>query len=68
MELAISVDYMEPFGMATCALQGDRALVVATYEHVSMLYSVISTKHYPCQNAVAKKLTAGDIAHDLWHN
>lgn len=53
MELAITADAMEPFAKATYALEGDDALAVTTYERVSMLYSVISTEHYPNVNAAA---------------
>ena len=56
MELAITVDAMEPFAKATYALEGDGALAVTTYECVSMLYAVISTEHYPNVNAIASEL------------
>jgi len=62
MELAITIDSMEPFAKATYALEGDGALALVTYERVSMLYSVISTEHYPNVNAMAKQLTTGDAA------
>ena len=64
MELAITVDAMEPFAKATYALEGDGALAVVTYEHVRMLYSVISTDHYPNVNAVAKQLATGDATRE----
>lgn len=55
---------MEPFAKATHALVGDGALAVATYEHVGMLYSVISTQHYPNVNSVTKQLATGDAARE----
>ena len=60
IELAITVDAMEPFAKATYALEGDGALAIVTYKRVRMLYSVISTDHYPNVNAVAKQLAIGD--------
>ena len=64
MELAITVDAKEPFAKATYALEGAGALAVATYEHVNMLYSVISSEHYLNVNAVAKQLAAGDATRE----
>ena len=64
MELAITVDAMEPFAKATYALEGDGALTVTTYERVSMLYAVISTEHYPNVNAIASELAAGDVTRE----
>ena len=46
------------------ALEGDGALALVTYERVSMLYSVISTEHYPNVNAMAKQLATGDAARE----
>lgn len=64
MELAITIESMEPFAKATYALEGDGALAFVTYECVSMLYSVISTEHYPNVNAMAKQLATGDAARE----
>ena len=64
MEIAITVDAMEPFVKATYTLEGDGALALVAYERVSMLYSVISTEHYPNVKAVAKQLSGGDPARE----
>ena len=63
-KLAITIDAMEPFAKATYALEGDGAPAVITYELVRMLYSGISTDHYPKVNAVAKQLSTGDATRD----
>lgn len=60
MELAINVDAMEPFVKATYILKGDGALALVAYERVNMLFSVISTEHYPNVIAVAKELSGGN--------
>ena len=64
IELAITIDVMEPFAKATYVLEGDGALALITYERVSMLYSVISMEHYPNINAIAKQLATGDAARE----
>ena len=64
MEIAITVDAMEPFVKATYALEGDGALALVAYERVSMLYSVISTEHYANMRAVVKKLSGSDPVHE----
>ena len=60
MELAITVDSMESFVKATYILEGDGALALVAYEQISMLYSGISTEHYPNVYALAKSLSGGD--------
>ena len=60
MEIAIMVDAMQPFVQATYLLEGDGPLALVAYEQISMLYSVISSQHYPNVIAVAKELCGGD--------
>ena len=48
---------MQPFVQTTYSLEWDGPLA---YEQISMLYSVISTKHFPNVNAVAEELSGGD--------
>ena len=62
MELAITVDAMEPFVKATYNLEGDGALALVAHEQPSMLYAVVSTEHYPNVVAVSKTLAAGNPA------
>ena len=47
MELAMTVDGMEPFVNATYALEGDGVLSLVVYERISALYSHISASHHP---------------------
>ena len=64
MELALTVDSKEPFVKSTYTLEGDGALALVAYEHISKLYSAISTEHYPNVNALAKTLSAGDATRE----
>ena len=59
MELAITVDAMEPFVKATYALEGDGPLALVTYQRLSLLHSHIATEHYPNVTAIAKLLSEG---------
>ena len=60
MEIAITVDAMEPFVKATYKLEGDGALSVVAYEQLSILYASVSTQHYPNVVAVAKAIAGGN--------
>ena len=51
MELAATVDCMEPFVKATYNLEGDGFLVLETYERVNALYIATMSKNMP--NVVA---------------
>ena len=51
---------LEFFVKATSILEGDGALALVAYEQISMLYSGISTEHYPNVYALAKSLSGGD--------
>ena len=64
MELAIVVDSMEPFVKATYSLEGDGPLVLVAYQRLSLLYSHISSEHYPNVAAVAKLLSRGNSARE----
>ena len=64
IELAITVDAMEPFVKATYVLEGDGALALVTYEHLSALFSATSNEHYPNVNAIAKELSGGDAVRE----
>ena len=60
IELAITVNAMQPFVQTTYYLEGDGPLALVAYEQISMLYSVISTKHFPNANVAARELSGGD--------
>ena len=51
---------MEAFVKAMHVLKGDGPLALTAFEQVSMLYSVISTDHYPNIYALAKSF-AGEL-------
>ena len=52
MALAMTVDGMEPFVMATYALEGDGVLSLVAYERISALHSHIVASHHPNVTAV----------------
>ena len=60
MELAAMIDAMEPFVKACYILEGDGALALVAYEHISTLYAVVSSDHYPNVAAIARHLSGGD--------
>ena len=57
MELAITVDAMEPYVKATYRLEGDGPLMLKAYEEIATLSAWILNQHYPNTKAVAKTLT-----------
>ena len=61
MELAITVDAMEPLIKATCNLEGDGPLIFKAYEEIALLSAGILNQHYPYTKAVAKSLTTTSI-------
>ena len=62
MELAATVDCMEPFVKATYNLEGDGFLALEVYERLSALYISVRSKHNPNVTAVAKKEARGNSA------
>ena len=64
MELAITIDAMEPFVKATYILEGDGALALVAYEGLTTLFAVITSEQYPNVAAVAKNLCSGDSRHE----
>ena len=64
VEIAITVDAMQPFVSATYKLEGDSALSLIAYEQLSMLYASISTQHYPNVVAVAREIACGNASHE----
>ena len=59
MELAVTVDTMEPFVQATYDLEGDGPLVLYTYQKIKSLYAHITLRHHPNVVAVADNLAQG---------
>ncbi len=45
-------------------MEGDGPLVLVAYQRLSLLYSHISSEHYPNVDAVAKLLSRGNSAHE----
>ena len=64
MELAATVDCMEPFVKATYNLEGDGFLALEVYECLSALYISIRSKHNPNVTTVAKKEARGNSARE----
>ena len=61
MELAITIDAMEPFVKATYNLEVDGPLIFKAYEVIALLSAGILNQYYPNTNAVAKSLTTTSI-------
>ena len=51
IEIATTVDAMEPFVKATYKLEGDGPLSLEAYQQHSILLAFVSTQHYPNGNA-----------------
>ena len=64
MELAITIDAMEPFVKTTYILEGDGPLALVAYERLMALFQVITTEHYPNATALAKSISNGDCARE----
>ena len=64
MELAVTIDAMDPFVRATYLLEGDGPLALVAYEHLMTLFQAINSEHYPNVFAVARRLANGDIRHE----
>ena len=64
IELAITMDAMDPFVRATYLLEGDGPLALSTYERLMTLVQAMNTEHYPNVAAVARKLANGDPRHE----
>ncbi len=64
IELAATVDCMEPFVKATYNLEGDGFLALETYESVNALYIAILSKHWPNVAAMTKKEANGNSIHE----
>ena len=58
MELAITVDFGEPFVKATYRLEGDGSLAFSAYEEIVKLQATISAQNFPNTTAVANKLSS----------
>lgn len=64
MELAATVDCMEPFVKATYNFEGDGFLALETYECINALYIAITTKHMPNVKAMAKHEANGNSVNE----
>ena len=54
IEIATTVDAMEPFVKATYKMEGDGALSLVAYQQLSMLYASVSNQHHPNVVAVGR--------------
>ena len=64
IEIATTVDAMEPFVKATYKLEGDGPLNLEAYQQLSILFASMSTQHYPNVAAMAKAEANGNAAHE----
>ena len=64
IEIATTVDAMEPFLKATYKLGGDGPLSLEAYQQLSILYASVSTQHYLYVVAVAKAEANGNASHE----
>ena len=64
MELAATVDCMEPFVKATYNLEGDGFLALKVHEQLNALYIAITSKHMPNVKAMAKAEAGGNSLHE----
>ena len=64
IELAVTVDSMDPFVRATYYLEGDGPLSLSAYECVQSLYAHIGVRDFKNTNAVARQLAGGNLQHE----
>ena len=62
IEIATTVDAMEPFIKATYKLEGDSPLSLKAYQQLSILFASVSTQHYPNVADVAKAEANGNAS------
>ena len=62
LELAATTDVGEPFVKATYSLEGDGPLALECFEVITMLQASVRNHHHPNVTAVARQLSAGNIA------
>ena len=63
IKIATTVDAMEPIVKATYKL-GDGPLSLEAYQQLNILFTSVSTQHYPNVVAVAKAETNGNASHE----
>lgn len=61
IELAATVDAMEPFVKATYDLEGDGPLTLRAYQHLRTVESSIAKAYYPNVIAVSCLLSQGNV-------
>ena len=64
IELAVTIYLGEPFGKATCNLEGNGPLALSAYEENAKLKAVVSTQSFLNTNAIATKLSLNVSAHE----
>lgn len=64
IELAVTVNAMEPFVQAIYRLEGDGPLALTVYKEIKALESAIVSKHFPNVAAVARQESNGNITHE----
>ena len=64
IELAVTLDAMQPFVKATYTLEGDGTLALKAYGRLDALYQSVVLEHYPNVTAKAKQLSGGNTVHE----
>ena len=64
IDIATTVDIMEPFVKATYKLEGDGPLSLEAYQQLSVLFASVSTQHYPNVAAVVNAEANGNASHE----
>ena len=64
IELAVTIDAMQPFVKATYTLEGDGILALKAYGQLDALYQSVALEHYPNVTAKAKQLSGGNTVHE----
>ena len=62
LELAVLVDAGVHFVTATYYLEGDGPLIFTCFERLSAVQHAVAVGHYPCTEAIAREIAAGDAA------
>ena len=64
VEMAVTVDGMEPFVNATYFLEGDGPLALYCYERISLLFSAVSNRHFPNVASISKAPSGGNPSYE----
>ena len=66
VELAVTVDFGEPFVKGTYKLEGDGPLALECYEIISGIKAAVQVRHLPNTNAVANQIASVTKSKQCW--